>query len=425
MEALSFLRFWRPTTNNISHKENQICSGNKSSSTSSEATEISNLVVESCDMLLDGDQEEAEDSFFELELTVSDFDKKRNTSTSTTHNNTTTTTTTTNSNRFDNSEQQKQQQQQQQQVHYNSSDVLSKRKILPIEPTSKPQSPIALLKSAPKLRVSIFKKSKSMATTTLKTEKTERTETQKHENKLFTVKFKVEQEGSTTNNNNNNNNNNLSIFTRVCSLRKTQQQPQHSHRDDNESVRSYDSSSSSKRFSKDVIQKYLKLIKPLYVKVSKKNDNKMAMTRFSAEESPAASPATALMQSPKQGNNITAGFRVVSRHLGKSKSASSTAAAAVLSPARRDDSLLLQHDGIQSAILHCKKSFNSSRDSSSLSRSTSTSSQETFSNLSCKDSSLFSRFSSDSLSEESILSRKSNEEGNGLLEFKRERAVCP
>ncbi|KAL5813116.1 hypothetical protein ACOSQ3_028066 [Xanthoceras sorbifolium] len=420
MEALSFLRFWRPTTTNISHKENQIFSGNKSSSTSSEATEISNLVVESCDVLLDGDQEEAEDSFFELELTVSDFDKKRNTSTSTTHNNTTTTTTTTNSNRFDNSEQQK----QQQQVHYNSSDVLSKRKILPIEPTSKPQSPIALLKSAPKLRVSIFKKSKSMATTTLKTEKTERTETQKHENKLFTVKFKVEQEGSTTNNNNNNNNN-LSIFTRVCSLRKTQQQPQHSHRDDNESVRSYDSSSSSKRFSKDVIQKYLKLIKPLYVKVSKKNDNKMAMTRFSAEESPAASPATALMQSPKQGNNITAGFRVVSRHLGKSKSASSTAAAAVLSPARRDDSLLLQHDGIQSAILHCKKSFNSSRDSSSLSRSTSTSSQETFSNLSCKDSSLFSRFSSDSLSEESILSRKSNEEGNGLLEFKRERAVCP
>ncbi|KAI9160570.1 hypothetical protein LWI28_009512 [Acer negundo] len=406
MEALSFLKFWSPTTN-ISHKENIICNKKGNNCGGGGSSEIPSLVVESdccCDDD-DDDDDDGDDSFFELELTVSDFDKKKNTSTSSTNTNTTNN------------------------INNNSSDVLSKRKILPIEPTTSkpPQSPIALLKSAPKLRVSIFKKSKSSpssssmeaaTTTTLKTEKAK-----KAEKKLFTVKFKFEQEGSTTNNNN------LSMFNRVCSLRKTQppnQQHRNGHRDDNESVQSYDSS--SKRFSKDVIQKYLKLIKPLYVKVSKKNDNnnRMMIPRLSgefSEASPAASPATAVpMQSPKQSNNITAGFRVVSRHLGKSKSSSSSSAA-VMSPARRDDSLLLQHDGIQSAILHCKKSFNSSRDSSSLSRSTSTSSQETFSNLSSKDSSLLSRFSSDSLSEESISARKSNESGNGLLEFKRERAL--
>jgi hypothetical protein len=58
-------------------------------------------------------------------------------------------------------------------------------------------------------------------------------------------------------------------------------------------------------------------------------------------------------------------LRVVCKHLGKRRSASAAAVAAappgpVLSE-RRDDSLLQQHDGIQSAILHCKRSFNASR----------------------------------------------------------------
>ncbi|CBI22610.3 unnamed protein product, partial [Vitis vinifera] len=43
---------------------------------------------------------------------------------------------------------------------------------------------------------------------------------------------------------------------------------------------------------------------------------------------------------------------------------------------RRDDSLAQQHDGIQSAIMHCKRSLNSSTDSSHLSRWTSDSSHE-------------------------------------------------
>ncbi|KAJ0043949.1 hypothetical protein Pint_17572 [Pistacia integerrima] len=375
MEALSFIKFWRPTTTtSTSDKENQTLS----SSGNGDAIEGSNVVVGSdCELVDEGD-----DSFFELELTLSDFDNKRNNCNS------------------DNTHQGN----SEEQVHYStktaghngelkissSSDVLSKRKILPIEPTStsKPQSPIALLKSAPKLRVSIFKKSKSMAAT-LRTEKTDSTTTsskqeKRENNKLFTVKFKVEEIS------------NLSMFTRACSLRRTSNTT-------NDSA----SSSSSKRFSKDLIQKYLKLIKPLYVKVSKTKNEKMRFSGQLTEASPTSSPATLPVHSPLKERNTSGGFRALNRHLGKSKSASAT----VSSPARRDDSLLLQHDGIQSAILHCKKSFNSSRDSSSFSRSTSSSSsQGTLSYLSSKDASLFPRFSSDSSYEEIISARRSNDE---------------
>lgn len=360
METLSFLKFWRPIIN-----ENQTLDENNDTTTTTTTIEVE--AAPSLAICSESELDEGDDSFFELELTVSDFDNKKNT-----HNN-------------------KESQQQTATAtisSLSSTDVLSKRKILPIEPSSssssslKPQSPISLLKSAPKLRVAIFKKPKSMAA--LKTEKTgevEKTESSRKQNKLFTIKFKIEEAP------------NLSLFTRASSLRKTRRK---------ESINidsSTSSSSSSKRFSKDVIQKYLKLIKPLYVRVSKKKD-KMGFPEGLTEassSSPTASPA----KKEKKGN-IPSGFK----HLGKSKSAS---AAAVMSPARRDDSLLLQHDGIQSAILHCKNSFNS-RDSSSLSRSTSCSSQETFSNLFSRDSSLFSRFSSDSSSSEFLSARKSNEE---------------
>ncbi|KAJ6677222.1 MEMBRANE-ASSOCIATED KINASE REGULATOR 2-RELATED [Salix viminalis] len=173
---------------------------------------------------------------------------------------------------------------------------------------------------SPRFRVLMFKKPKSMASQ--KTEKTGEAEqfnanSKRHEsNKLFTVKFKLEE-----------------------------------------------------RFSKEMIQKYLKLIKPLYIRVSKKQNDKMKFSGELSAGSPSSSPAT-VPAKEKQGN-FPAGIRVVSRHLGKSKSASS--ATTGISPpigSRRDDSLLLQHDGIQSAILHCKKSFNSSRDSSSMSSDT-------------------------------------------------------
>ncbi|OMO79643.1 hypothetical protein CCACVL1_13530 [Corchorus capsularis] len=181
-----------------------------------------------------------------------------------------------------------------------------------------------------------------------------------------------------------------------------------------------DSVSDEKKFTKDVMQKYLKKVKPLYVRVSRRYGEKL---RFSGQLSlgslkPATPPSTAT-EKPVSGKvttaekgpvevevtetqvngktlkqvNIPAGLRVVCKHLGKSRSASSAVAAAPPAPAssqRRDDSLLQQQDGIQSAILHCKRSFNASRDSSDssvLPRSVSDPSHEKSINLSRKSSS--------------------------------------
>ncbi|XWS37907.1 hypothetical protein CRYUN_Cryun19dG0085600 [Craigia yunnanensis] len=216
-------------------------------------------------------------------------------------------------------------------------------------------------------------------------------ETPKHEkqgsSKHFKVKFKIEESP------------NLPIFTGENSLRKTKGETEYSLSDD-----------SLKRLSKDLIKKYLNITKPLYVKVSKKN-SQSDKTKISGDlsmSSSAASSATVYYMKEKQGNLAT-GFRGVCKHLEKSRSAS--AAASPIS--RRDDSLLLQHDGIQSAILHCKKSFNSSRvEYSWLSRCTSDSSQEKLSNASSTDSSLLSRVASNSSYEKLMDSARIFSEGN-------------
>jgi hypothetical protein len=169
----------------------------------------------------------------------------------------------------------------------------------------------------------------------------------------------------------------VSLFTRDNSSRistKTQsQKPQISE----------EAASDEKRFSKEVMQKYLKMVKPLYVRVSKRYGDKMRLSgQLSlSNPQPSANPASAAAaeksQSPPEVSepsvsnvksqkqvNIPAGLRVVCKHLGKSRSASSAVAAAPPGTApsqRRDDSLLQQQDGIQSAILHCKRSFNASR----------------------------------------------------------------
>ncbi|KAK2993532.1 hypothetical protein RJ640_007364 [Escallonia rubra] len=74
-------------------------------------------------------------------------------------------------------------------------------------------------------------------------------------------------------------------------------------------------------------------------------------------------------KSQKHGSNLPAAVRVVCKTLGKSRSASAAVAAAppgtTTTSQRRDDSLLQQQDGIQSAILHCKRSFKAARDSES------------------------------------------------------------
>ncbi|XP_057798573.1 probable membrane-associated kinase regulator 2 [Salvia miltiorrhiza] len=106
------------------------------------------------------------------------------------------------------------------------------------------------------------------------------------------------------------------------------------------------------------VPKYLKLIKPFYVKVSNKVKSTDSVT-------PSSSPVTAPVNlSPRkfsEGSRVGS-FKIVTRNLVKSRSASSAATVGVAPPSirRRDDSLLEQNDGIQGAILHCKKSFNSS-----------------------------------------------------------------
>ncbi|XP_051138302.1 probable membrane-associated kinase regulator 2 [Andrographis paniculata] len=104
--------------------------------------------------------------------------------------------------------------------------------------------------------------------------------------------------------------------------------------------------------SEKSVPKYLKLIKPFYVKASKK-------TKLADSPTPSSSPMTIPVNlSPKkfsEGSRVGS-FKIATRNLAKIRSA------AVDPPSvqRRDDSLLEQHDGIQGAILHCKKSYSSS-----------------------------------------------------------------
>ncbi|XP_018720188.2 probable membrane-associated kinase regulator 5 [Eucalyptus grandis] len=226
---------------------------------------------------------------------------------------------------------------------------LSLRKILPIDPCSRPQSPISLLKSAPKFRVFMFRKSKSVSASSVEAEKTgDDGEPRSRRGGPFTLKFKVREVPRPD-------------FGRANSSRRSEAGSP------SQSPESF-IDSSSKRFSKDMIRKYLKLVKPLYVMVSRKQTD---AARFSGELSTTSSPAMpprapskmhALLKSPSV-------FPTAPRRLGKSRS--SSASGGLSSPARRDDSLLQQHDGIQSAILHCKRSYNSSSDCSSSPRSAS------------------------------------------------------
>ncbi|KAI3792995.1 hypothetical protein L1987_35607 [Smallanthus sonchifolius] len=101
----------------------------------------------------------------------------------------------------------------------------------------------------------------------------------------------------------------------------------------------------SKRFSKDVVHRYLNLIKPFYVKISRRSNDKARLSEHASFYTSPEKPSV---------------FKEVRKHLGKSRSSSSSSVVkSIPSPmARRDDSVLQQQDGIQSAILHCKKSYN-------------------------------------------------------------------
>ncbi|CAH8363606.1 unnamed protein product [Eruca vesicaria subsp. sativa] len=286
MDALSFVKYWLTNNTNGNKLRREI--------------RISESAVESSTALGDPELDlcEGDDSFFELEISLSDFSLKKN-----------------------KTPEEKQ----------NTFSSVSKSKVLPfLEATSKPQSPTTLLKPSQKLRAFSFKKSPT-------------TEKKEPNSRSLNVRFRIEDE------------------TTRCE----------------DSV-----SSSSKRF--------FDLIKPLYNKTTKKQS-----INNSVSTSPASSPAA---REKQRSNNIT---RSVRRQLGKSRSAS--AAIGAMSPVKRlDESLQVQQDGIQSAILHCKKSFHGSRESSMLSRSISESSSQEKLSTSSEDSYLFSRMSSDSMSEKSV-----------------------
>ncbi|CAA2969815.1 Hypothetical predicted protein [Olea europaea subsp. europaea] len=121
---------------------------------------------------------------------------------------------------------------------------------------------------------------------------------------------------------------------------------------------------------KQSVPKYLKLIKPLYVKVSKRQNEK---SKFSNSVAPLCSPVREPVNlSPRKlsDSSRVGSFKIVTKHLAKSRSASAAVGLSPSSISRRDDSLLQQQDeGIQGAILHCKKSYSSSlRECSQLSR---------------------------------------------------------
>ncbi|KZV41019.1 putative membrane-associated kinase regulator 2-like [Dorcoceras hygrometricum] len=109
---------------------------------------------------------------------------------------------------------------------------------------------------------------------------------------------------------------------------------------------------SPEKLSRDSVRKYLKLIKPLYAKVSKRQNEKQVKSKTSS--TPLNSPLN--VSKLGDGRSIVGSFKVVARYSGQSRYTS----AAQPPIRRRDDSLLEQHNGIQGAILHCKESYNSS-----------------------------------------------------------------
>ncbi|KAK6936759.1 hypothetical protein RJ641_033789 [Dillenia turbinata] len=234
-----------------------------------------------------------------------------------------------------------------------SKDFFFKSRVLPLEPNLKPQSPISLLRSPPKLGVFMLglkrSKSRSDSSSSVGSSVSSTPNHQKstHRSKFF-INFKLDEAPVTS-----------SMFTRDNSKRQFQAVEDESKRSSN---------------TKDVVHKYLKLIKPLYVMISKRYGEKVrfsGQTRSHATSSLNLPTRTTRINVEDRSANFATGLRVVCRHLGKSRSASSTAGVmpAVNFLGRGQE----EHDGIQGAILHCKQSFNSSRDleSSILSRCTS------------------------------------------------------
>ncbi|KAI4302937.1 hypothetical protein MLD38_038625 [Melastoma candidum] len=213
------------------------------------------------------------------------------------------------------------------------------------------QFPVSLLKPSAKLRVLISGLKKPAAH-----EKSEKgragTEQRQSSRRLF-IKFKVEEKPFS------------SLFTRDNSSRMQDSKP---------TLADQDAASSEDRGREAKMQRYLKKVKPLYIGVSKlRSSSQLRATAETQKDAHGVNNSVITTDAEaRRGNDgepgagVKVGFRVMCRQLGKSRSASAAVAAvprptAAAGASRRDDSLLQQQDGIQGAILHCKRSFNESR----------------------------------------------------------------
>ncbi|KAL0312529.1 UNVERIFIED_CONTAM: putative membrane-associated kinase regulator 2 [Sesamum radiatum] len=274
-----------------------------------------------------------------------------------------------------------------------SDELFFKGNLVSIEPSSillngseeNSKIPVFLLKSATKFRVLLLKLKKSKPANGVSLEKADKNEVAtaqvsaapsigerenqgKVRGKLLAVKFKVEEVPL------------VSLFTRDSSSKENPggKGLKHSAQDSDTTA----AASDEKKLAKEVVQKYLKMVKPFYIRVSKlKLSGHLSFPGGGSkgcvappctagekvvEGSAEAAPSNVIKTPLKQGtNNLQAGLKVVRKRLGKSRSASAAVAASPPGKStsnRRDDSLLQLQDGIQGAILHCKKSFNASRD---------------------------------------------------------------
>ncbi|KAI3919381.1 hypothetical protein MKW92_053417 [Papaver armeniacum] len=247
----------------------------------------------------------------------------------------------------------------------------------------KVQFPVSLIKTATKIRVFMLGfKSNNSSNPKPKSEEqkpehkqsTIRTEL-KQSKKFVTVKFRVDELLPM-----------ISLFTRDSSSSSAANSNNNKIMSSSQEEIEVENEEGKKLVSKDVVQKYLKMIKPLYVRVSKRyNNNGGAFSPSRSMDNSSVVPSSPLPvkvedeipSKRKQGvTNLPNGLRIVRKHLGKSRSASSvnpvttnSSTSGGIQAKRRDDSLLQQQDGIQSAILHCKRSFTSSRDTDSCPRS--------------------------------------------------------
>ncbi|CAL9152094.1 unnamed protein product [Musa hybrid cultivar] len=247
---------------------------------------------------------------------------------------------------------------------YPSDGLFLKGRLLPLEPSSlgvfsasalpkstKSQVPAFLLKSAARVRafkLGFHRRSKSASPELNPAASPVTTSTspkQKHHNDIH-VKAKAEEAPP------------VSLFARENISRSSSSRSSAQIRIDGALP-----ASDEKKLPWYVLQRCLDKLKPLYTRISKR--------RFSQPLRPVGKGAEADGEDRRrvaesiassfngplksQDGNTLAGHKVVSRRLRKSRSASAAG--------KQDDFLMEQQDGIQSAIAHCKRSFNRGTDS--------------------------------------------------------------